>query len=428
MRRARYFPMVVVGLATIVSQTTMLQQCRGQYYVPDGVQLDPYTPPRNGRIVDESVQQAGFYNSRPRPNTTMPGMSGPESSSANRGGALFRGQKLKMPMLPFGRQTSNRAAVRVPQSSTPMPSPAQSSAARSQSRGPAASQSAAQLMPQRMPTGTPAAVNANVKVARSTSGRPPQPMQQQTAPHVAAMPQLRQPAPPKAIPNSSSVPPWTKKPSTAPAANPAPAAAVKPAAPLSPADRLVADAHGLSTRAQSAEDYTQVIETCRRAQASDASPAAAQFAKNLVAWSLNRRGQLKAEAGFEKEAILDFDEAIRNDPTCWRAVHNRGVLLAQAGQFEKAFDDFSHTVQLNPQFAKAYSNRAALFMVANNLDAALTDYKQAITLDANLAVAHRGCGRVCQLIGKVDDAVGHYDAAVQLAPAMRTRLLAVPIC
>jgi tetratricopeptide (TPR) repeat protein len=416
MRRARYFPMVVVGLATIVSQTTMLQQCRGQYYVPDGVQLEPYTPPKNGRIVDESVQQAGFYNSRPRPNTTMPGMSGPESSSTNRGGALFRGQKLKMPTLPFGRQTSNRAAVRVPQSSTPMPNPAQSSAARSQLRGPAALQSAAQPMPQRMPAGTPAAANANVKAARATSGRPPQPMQQQTVPHIAAMPQLLQPAPPKTIPNSSSVPPWTKKPSTAPSAKPAPAAAVKPAAPLSAADRLVADAHGLSTRAQSAEDYTQVIETCRRAQASDASPAAAQFAKNLVAWSLNRRGQLKAEAGFEKESILDFDDAIRNDPSCWRAVHNRGVLLAQAGQFEKAFDDFSHTIQLNPLFAKAYSNRAALFMVANNLDSALADYKQAITLDANLAVAHRGCGRVCQLIGNVDDAVGHYDAAVQLAP------------
>ena len=71
----------------------------------------------------------------------------------------------------------------------------------------------------------------------------------------------------------------------------------------------------MSTRAQSEEDYTQVIETCRRAQASEASPAAAQFAKNLIAWSLNRRGQLKAEAGHDKEAILDFDDAIRNDAT-----------------------------------------------------------------------------------------------------------------
>jgi tetratricopeptide (TPR) repeat protein len=172
----------------------------------------------------------------------------------------------------------------------------------------------------------------------------------------------------------------------------------------------------MSTSAKTEQDYSRIIETCRRALASQASPETTKYANNLTAWSFNRRGQLKAEAGHEKDAILDFDDAIRTDATCWRAVHNRGVLLAQAGQFEKAFDDFSRTIQLNPQFAKAYSNRAALFMVANNLNAAHEDYKHAIELDANLAVAHRGCGRVCQLMNRLDDAVLHYDAAVQLAP------------
>jgi tetratricopeptide (TPR) repeat protein len=179
---------------------------------------------------------------------------------------------------------------------------------------------------------------------------------------------------------------------------------------------LIAEAHAQSTRAQYEEDYTQIIETCRRAQASQCSGATAQFAKTLAAWSFNRRGQLRAESGREKEAILDFDEAIRNDSTCWRALHNRGVLLAQAGQFETAFDDFSRTIQLHPQFAKAHSNRAALYMVAGNLEAALADYRRAIEMDPDLAVAHRGCGRVCQLTGRVEEAIAHYDASVQLAP------------
>jgi tetratricopeptide (TPR) repeat protein len=184
---------------------------------------------------------------------------------------------------------------------------------------------------------------------------------------------------------------------------------------LSPADRLVAEAHQWSTTAKTEQDYSRIIENCRRAQASQCSPETAAYGKSLTAWAFNRRGQIKAEAGQDKEAILDFDDAIRSESTCWRAVHNRGVLLAQAGQFEKAFDDFTRTIQLNPQFAKAYSNRAALFIVANNLDAALQDYNRAIRLDPNLAVAHRGCGRVCQLLGKLDEADGHYVAAVQLA-------------
>ncbi len=214
--------------------------------------------------------------------------------------------------------------------------------------------------------------------------------------------------------NMSSVSPWTTTPKAAiPTTT---SASRKPIAPPSPADRLLAEAHAWSTAAKTEQDYSRIIETCRRAEASQASPVAAKYAKSLTAWAFNRRGQLKAEAGHDKDAILDFDDAIRTDATCWRAIHNRGVLLAQAGQFEKAFDDFSRTIQLHPGFAKAYSNRAALFMVANNLNAAHQDYKRAIELDPNLAVAHRGYGRICQLLGQMDDAVAHYDAAVQLAP------------
>jgi len=198
-----------------------------------------------------------------------------------------------------------------------------------------------------------------------------------------------------------------------------PAASQSSGGPLSAADELVANAHELSTQAQSGEEFTRVVDLCRQALASQPSPTTDQYAKNLIAWSLNRRGQLKAEAGDDKAALIDFDEAIRHDATCWRAVHNRGVLLAQDGQFEKAFDDFSRTIQMNPQFAKAYSNRAALFMVANNannLEAALQDYNRAIALDTNLAVAHRGYGRVCQLTGRMEEAMGHYEIAVRLAP------------
>jgi Flp pilus assembly protein TadD len=261
---------------------------------------------------------------------------------------------------------------------------------------------------------------------RNPAGQPPIPIHQNAAPR--PIPLVNRPmAPAKPVANSSSTSPWRAPQAAAPptsagaATGPITGSATlattaQPAGPLSPGDQLVAQAHAMSTTAKSEQDYSHVIETCRRAQASQVSPETAKYANNLTAWAFNRRGQLKAEADHEKEAILDFDDAIRAESTCWRAVHNRGVLLAQAGQFEKAFDDFSRTIELNPQFAKAYSNRAALFMVANNLNAAHQDYKHAIELDANLAVAHRGCGRVCQLKNRLDDAMLHYDAAVQLAP------------
>jgi tetratricopeptide (TPR) repeat protein len=189
-----------------------------------------------------------------------------------------------------------------------------------------------------------------------------------------------------------------------------------PVEPQSAADRLLLAAHDAAAIAETEAEMNQIIETCRRARASQPTPPVARYANELAAWAMNRRGQIKAEGGRAKEALLDFDDAIRLDAKCWRALHHRGVLYAQAGNFEQAFDDFNRTVEINPEFAKAYSNRAALFVVAGDLMPALDDYARAIELDPNLAVAHRGRGRACHVLGQLDEAADHYDAAVQLSP------------
>jgi tetratricopeptide (TPR) repeat protein len=424
MRVARYFPMVVV--TGLVCQAAIpFTTCAAESAAIDMTEQSS-EPQSKGRYVDRAVQQANYYDSRPKTNSTT--ISQPGSGSDPHKRALFSGDAFTVPKSWFGRQaqTPNNRPTNYP-----TPSAANRSASiqsNPNNTGPmrprVANQPAGPSRPTQQPVVNgramqPVAVsNQNF---RNPAGQPPIPIQQDMKPR--PMPLVNRPtAPAKPAPNSSPVSPWAAPPAAAAAANGAVAAsaaaatAAKPAGPLSPADQLVAEAHSISTGAKTEQDYSRIIETCRRALASQASPETTKYANNLTAWSFNRRGQLKAEAGHEKDAILDFDDAIRTDATCWRAVHNRGVLLAQAGQFEKAFDDFSRTVQLNPQFAKAYSNRAALFMVANNLNAAHQDYKRAIELDANLAVAHRGCGRVCQLMNRLDDAVLHYDAAVQLAP------------
>jgi tetratricopeptide (TPR) repeat protein len=212
---------------------------------------------------------------------------------------------------------------------------------------------------------------------------------------------------------------------TQPAARPVMAPSARPTAtashaaqltPKSPAEQLVAQAHQLSASARSEADYTNIIETSRRASTSQPDPAIARYATDLSAWALNRRGQLKADSGRDAEALRDFEDAVAANPNRWRAIHNRGVLLAQDAEFARAFDDFNRTIQLQPKFAKAYSNRAALFEVAGKLPQALADFERAIELDPNLAVAHRGRGRACHLLGRLDEALRHYDVAVRLAP------------
>ena len=73
MRRARYFPMMVVGLAGFAGQAAMLTKCCAWDSVPaafieDSDNSQPLSAEsQQRRYVDESVQQAGYYDSRPRP-------------------------------------------------------------------------------------------------------------------------------------------------------------------------------------------------------------------------------------------------------------------------------------------------------------------------------------------------------------------------
>ncbi len=189
-----------------------------------------------------------------------------------------------------------------------------------------------------------------------------------------------------------------------------------PKKPSKKAVELLAHANRLSQVAGNENEYTTILQTCRQVLAIDSSPTAVKYGKQLASWAINRRGELKAEEGRTTEALLDYEGALRFDPTRWRAVHNRGVMAAQAGRYTDALNDFNRTLELNPKFAKAYSNRATLYVQAGKLQQAQNDYRQAIANDPDLAVAHKGCGRVFHILGQLESALQHLDAAALLAP------------
>lgn len=221
--------------------------------------------------------------------------------------------------------------------------------------------------------------------------------------------------PVKLQPVAKPMPKPTPKPATVAAAAPKPVA--KPAAkPSEKSVELLSKANALSQTAHTEEEFSNVIQLCRHVLAIDDAPTAVDYSHELAGWALNRRGEVKAEQGRNKEALLDFEDALRLNPKRWRAIHNRGVLAAQAGRFDDAFDDFNSTIEINPKFAKAYSNRATLYVQAGEMELASEDYRQAIANDPDLAVAHKGRGHVCHSLGQFDLSIQHYDAAMLLAP------------
>ncbi len=312
-------------------------------------------------------------------------------------GPLFQGQEINWPTLPFMRSKPKpKQPANAPNHGVVRPVPNAAVQTASRFAGPASAPQQRAAPPMRSER---SAAPLRPYHASTTAPAVPQRMAVNPVPNAAAG--MRSTA---------------RQPSLAQSESPRTPEIAAPSAAESPADLLIAQAHESSASARTEEDYTRIIDACKQARNAKPSAITYRYAAELASWAFNRRGQLKAEAGRQEEALVDFNDAVRADASRWLACHNRGVLLAQSGQYEQAFDDFSRTIELDPKFAKAYSNRAALHLLAGDADPALHDYRRAIELDPKLAVAQRGCGRAYHLHRQLDEALRHYNEAVRLAP------------
>jgi tetratricopeptide (TPR) repeat protein len=406
---------------------------------PNGLQLRPYAPP-TGLFSgsDPDTRPANNYPQKPKPKA--PGRSTaaqntqsmPVNQASQPGAERSKGlvpQFLSLTPKPksktaspvYGSSPSSSpaqgqaglAAALSPTSragSTAQPSP-YGTISRSQGPTPAPNMPASNRSNPGQAAYASAAAAESYNHAGMTTG---QPTAQRRSPQAPTAPTAAYASSAPSNPNARAV--ASRQPAVAASYRPSPAPPAQADSDNSPAAQMLIQAHAIADRASSEEDFSQVCSACQRIMSSQPSAAEAGFAKQLSAWALNRRGQIKASAGRGEDALADFNSAIELDPHLWRAIHNRGVLMAQAGQFDKAFDDFNRTTELNPQFAKAFSNRASLYVVAGQPEPALHDYQRACDLDPTLEVAQRGCGRTCHMLGRLDEANQHLSKALELAP------------
>lgn len=128
---------------------------------------------------------------------------------------------------------------------------------------------------------------------------------------------------------------------------------------------------------------------------------------------LINQGIAKMKSGAFKDAIRDFNDAIKLHPDYAEAHEYRGVAKVRLGNFDDGIADLSKAIQLTPS-ARAYYNRGVANEEAGKYDAAITDFNEAIALDENYANAynHRGAARAA--LGLFDDAVDDYNKAIEL--------------
>lgn len=98
-------------------------------------------------------------------------------------------------------------------------------------------------------------------------------------------------------------------------------------------------------------------------------------------------GMRLAQEGLLKEAIEEFDKAIRLKPTYAEAFSARGNVRNRLVQNKRAIEDFDEAVRLNPQYTEAYYNRANAYMDSGQREKAVQDYDKTIALNASHAEA-----------------------------------------
>ena len=158
------------------------------------------------------------------------------------------------------------------------------------------------------------------------------------------------------------------------------------------------------------------------------SKADREYAASLLAWSLNRRGEMRSAAAAEKveagnlqdadaldaKALEDYKTAVEFAPTNWRVHHNLAISLAMKGQYKNAIDRLNAVIDLKDDYANAYFNRGELNFELKQFPQAIRDYSRAIELTDNDPQYYNSRGHCRFMLESYDEAIEDYRRAVEL--------------
>lgn len=178
---------------------------------------------------------------------------------------------------------------------------------------------------------------------------------------------------------------------------------------------VVDQAFANSKTAATDVEFSEVIDLCRGGLRSELSKGYEDYARRLMGWAYNRRGEERAKEGRDKEALADFEAAVEAGGS-WRAIHNRGVSYAAVGRYQQAMVDFDKAIELNGRYPNAYYNRGELKYQQGNLPGAVEDYTQALQLGPPDAAMFNSRGYAFYRLERFGDALHDYGEAIKLDP------------
>ena len=130
----------------------------------------------------------------------------------------------------------------------------------------------------------------------------------------------------------------------------------------------------------------------------------------------NNRGFASGMKGEYDRAILDYQEAVKLEPSYDEAYNNLGFAYYMKKDYDKALSNCDKAILISPANAEAYNNRGLIHQNRDEPDQAMSDYDQAIALKPSYAVAHNNRALTYQYLSQFDEALADFSKAIKIDP------------
>jgi tetratricopeptide (TPR) repeat protein len=97
----------------------------------------------------------------------------------------------------------------------------------------------------------------------------------------------------------------------------------------------------------------------------------------------------KIGEGIMKEAMVAYNQAVRNDPQSAWVYNQRGNAYRRLGRHHQAIQDYNKAIRLAPQFADSYAGRAFAYTLLSKDEEAQQDVARAVELGFESALLER---------------------------------------
>lgn len=151
---------------------------------------------------------------------------------------------------------------------------------------------------------------------------------------------------------------------------------------------------------------------------------AASALKDYDAKFYYNRGQRWLEKQHYDEAIADFTEAIRLDPSDRNHFFARANAWSWKVNHDNAIKDFDEVIRLDPNYCEAYAARARAWFRKRDYDKAISDFGEALRLSPTTVNYLIDRGFTWAMRKEYDKANMDYTAAVSRSPRWASRRIA----